>query len=34
MRRAGLITGERRGQQTCYHIADARILKILTLLDE
>lgn len=32
MRRAGLIVGERRGQQTCYRLADARIVKILKLL--
>jgi DNA-binding transcriptional ArsR family regulator len=32
MRRAGLIVGERRGQETCYRLADPRILKILKLL--
>lgn len=32
MRRAGLVVGERRGQETCYRLADARIHKILKLL--
>jgi ArsR family transcriptional regulator len=29
MRLAGLIVGERRGQETCYHVADQRIEKLL-----
>ncbi len=32
LRRAGLVRGERRGQQTCYRIADARIGRLLRLL--
>jgi ArsR family transcriptional regulator len=34
MRRAGLIIGERRGQEICYRLADPRIAKILKLLLE
>jgi len=29
MRLAGLIVGERRGQETCYRVADPRIEKLL-----
>lgn len=32
MRRAGLIVGQRRGQEVCYRLADPRIAKILKLL--
>jgi DNA-binding transcriptional ArsR family regulator len=34
MRRAGLIKGERRGQEICYRIVDPRIIKILSLLED
>ena len=34
MRRAGLIVGERRGQEICYRLADPRIMKILNLLEK
>jgi len=32
MRRAGVVVGDRRGQETCYRLADPRIAKILKLL--
>ncbi len=34
MRRAGLIIGERRGQEICYRLADPKIARIIELLDE
>lgn len=33
LRRAGLVTGERRGRQTCYKLADPRLVKLFKLLD-
>jgi ArsR family transcriptional regulator len=33
LRRAGLITGERRGQEICYRLADPRIAQLLKLLE-
>jgi DNA-binding transcriptional ArsR family regulator len=32
LRRAGLVVGERRGRQTCYRLADPKLLKLLALL--
>lgn len=32
MRRAGLVKAQRRGQEICYRLADARIPKILRML--
>ena len=32
LRRAGLVAAERRGQETCYRIADPRIKRMLRML--